>query len=62
MMKQIREEFERLLQLLIENFDVERRRLAGSKGIHLAAERIDLPGDLDRRPRRVPLKNICSMK
>ena len=62
MVKQIRQEFEGLLQLLIENFDVEGRRLAGSKGIHLAAEAIDLLEISMAERERVPLKNICSMK
>src|SRR6476661_1162413 len=42
--------------MLIENFDVEGGRFTAGKGIHLPAQRIDLPGDLDRRASARALK------
>ena len=41
MMEEIGQQFERLLELLIQHLDVKRRRLACGERIHLAAKRID---------------------
>ena len=49
--------------MLVEDFHIERGGLARSKGIHLAAQRIDLAGDVALPTGFVvPLKNMCSMK
>src|SRR3989475_8373954 len=50
MMKQVREQRQRGPQVLIEHLDVEGRRLAGRKGVLLAAQGVNLPGNLGGRP------------
>src|SRR5262249_27906014 len=44
--KQIGKEFECALQLLIQNLDVEGRRLAGRERVHFATQTVNLTRDL----------------
>jgi len=49
-MQEIGEQVERLRQMLIKYFHIERGGLPGGKGVHLATQRIDLARNVAGRP------------
>ena len=50
-MEKVGQQFERLVQLLIENFDVKCRRLTRGEGVHFTAKPVNFARNFDGRPR-----------
>jgi hypothetical protein len=57
MQHHIAEHIDRYRQMLIQHFNVEADRFLAGKGVHIAADRVDLAGNVLRCPVARPLEH-----